>query len=238
MSIKCQCCNSEMNSFNSQMKKTFKCPKCGHVYWHWEKDEEYIKNYYDNYRKSMPTHKQVTTAMRTPWCENITNFVKNTIDLSNKKVLEIGAFDGLLSKTLINNFTNYEIHVNEYDSWACDNYLKDNFVNVFKCNFLDIEKNEFDALMAIDVLEHFQDVKFFHKKIIDLDINYLIIQVPDGRVRPVRENPNGFDPHYHLFTIQSIKKLFESTHKLLNHKHTMHNFSAKGPELLCIFEKL
>ena len=236
--MKCQCCNSEMNLFRPQMKKTFKCSKCEHVYWHWEKSEDYIKNYYDNYRKSMPPHKQVTTAMRTPWCKNITNFVKNTIDLSDKQVLEIGAFDGLLSNTFNRSFTNYKIHVNEYDSWACDNYLKDNFANVHKCNFLDIEKNKFDALIAIDVLEHFQDVKSFHKKIIDLDINYLIIQVPDGKVRPVRENPNGFDPHYHLFTIQSIKKLFKNTHKLLSHKHTSHNFSAKGPELLCVFEKI
>ena len=61
--------------------------------------------------------------------------------------------------------------------------------------------------------------------------------MPDGKVRPVRENPNGFDPHYHLFTIQSICKLFEKTHKLKQYMHTKNKFSAKGPELLCLFEK-
>ena len=235
--IICQCCSSKMNHYHSSMKKTFKCHNCGHVYWHWQKDEEYVSNYYDNYMKSMPAHKQVTKKMRTPWCKNIVRFIQNSINLSNKKILEIGAFDGLLSNTVDSTFTDCEIHVNEYDSWACENYLENNFINVHKCNFLDIKDTEFDALIAIDVLEHFENIQSFHKKVIDLNIDYMIIQVPDGRVRPVRQNPSGFDPHYHLFTVKSISKLFEKTHKLTHYMHTAHQFSAKGPELLCIFKR-
>jgi len=213
--------------------KTFECQSCGHIFWNWQVDEDFIKNYYDNYRN---TQKPIPTKSRIKWSSNIVKYLFSlNLPFENLKYLEIGAFDGIFAKHFINKFPIADIFLNEIDSNSCAKYLGD-FENVFNCDFLDIN-GQYDILLAIDVLEHFPNLELVLEKIKQLDIEYLIFQVPYKR--PVAKNIDSrdFHPHYHMFSKKSIEKLFSKTYDLIHWKKTRHDFSAKGPEQICVFKK-
>ena len=231
--MKCQCCGGEMKLLKNY-EKTFLCESCQHTYWNWQKSDEEIKEYYDSWRTRQ---KPIPQDSRVKWCTNICNFIKSSpIDLNNKKILEIGAFDGTMSRILLKNFKDSEIHLNEIDTNSCKKYLFSEFKNVYNVNFTNLE-GEFDCLVAIDVLEHFDNLHQFVDKVNELNFKYLVLQVPYGRPRHLKIDKLDFHPHYHMFSKSSIMKLFQKDFILSSWKSTPHQYSAKGPEQICIFKR-
>jgi len=231
--MKCQCCGHEMALFKNY-KKTYVCQACKHTYWNWQKSDQEIKEYYDSWRIK---EKPIAKEDRIKWSKNICEFVKSSsIDLNNKKVLEIGAFDGTMSRTLLENFKDSEVHLNEIDTNSCKKYLFSEFKNVYNVNFKNLE-GEFDCLVAIDVLEHFDNLQEFVDKVNELKFEYLVFQVPYQRPRHLKTDKLDFHPHYHMFSKDSIIKLFKKDFILSNWRSTPHQYSAKGPEQICVFKR-
>jgi hypothetical protein len=243
--MKCHCCNTEYNKISKLngilYTKTYKCPNCGHVYQDWGKSEEWVSKYYQTYRE---THPLPDEKLRELWSGNICNFFVKSCDLDNKKILEIGAYDGRLISKVGKYFKNCELHVNDIDTGA-KKTLEQKFSNVHICNFLDIE-GKFDALIAIDVWEHFNDVSLFYKKVMEMSCEYLLLQVPVHRA----VNPDNveFLPHYHNPSPNSFASFWSKDFDLISYGVTkrgrssecgdiLNGFSAHGPELLCVFKK-
>jgi len=141
-----------------------------------------------------------------------------------------------MSRQILKTFKNCQVHLNEIDTSSYEKNLLGNFDNVYNCNFLDI-KGEFDILIAIDVLEHFDNLKEFYDKTNRLNLEYLVFQVPFER--PIKQSTDNLDfhPHYHMFSKTSILKMFEKDYNLINWRSTQHDYSAKGPEQICIFKR-
>ena len=231
--MKCQCCGSEMVLFMN-FKKTYVCHGCGHVYWNWNKTQDEIKKFYDSWRNN---EKPIAKQKRIKWSKNICEFIDSACKIKNNdSILEIGSFDGIMSKHLHYFFQDCELHLNELDTSSYEKYLAKNFKNTYNCNFLEM-KGKFDVLVAIDVLEHFDNLKSFYDKVVELEINTLILQVPFKRPLRGDIDKRDFHPHYHLFSKNSIQKLFSDGYVMTNWKNTTHDFSAKGPEQICIFKR-
>jgi hypothetical protein len=242
--MKCHCCNTEYNKISKLngilYTKTYKCPNCGHVYQDWGKSEEWVSKYYQTYRE---THPLPDKKLRELWSGNICNFFVKSCDLNNKKILEIGAYDGRLISKIAKYFENCELHVNDIDVGAKE-ILEKNFSNVHICDFLDID-GKFDALIAIDVWEHFNDVSVFYKKVIEMSCEYLLLQVPVNRV--INPDDVEFLPHYHNPSPDSFASFWSKDFDLISYGITtrgrsasgdiLNGFSAHGPELLCVFKK-
>lgn len=225
--MKCHCCDSE---YKKVSKKTYKCKSCKHRYQDWGKSEEWVANYYQTYRESHPIPEK---EYRNTWTTNISDFFVEHCDLNNKKILEIGAYDGELISKVSKYFENCELHVNDIDVGA-RKILEKNFSNIHICDFLDID-GKFDALIAIDVWEHFDDVSVFYEKALEMSCEYLLLQVPVNR--RVKSDDCEFQPHYHNPTPESFESFWSKDFDLISHKVSKRGFSAKGPELLCVFKR-
>lgn len=225
--MKCHCCGEE---YKKSKLKTYTCPNCGHVYQNWGQTKEWVEQYYQTYRKTNPIPDKKD---RNVWCDNISNFLKDNLKLSDQKILEIGSYDGTLMQKIIRLHPNCEPHVNDIDLGTKKN-LEKIFKNIHICDFMEIQ-GQYDVLVAMDVWEHFDDVSEFYNKVLDLNCEYLFLQVPINRkVKP--DNVN-FRPHYHLPCLKSFTAFWENSFNLLNYKITEKNFSARGQELLTIFKK-
>lgn len=227
--MKCHCCNKEYFRVEG-FQKTYACKECGHIYQNWGKSEEWVSNYYLSYREDHPMPEDKDREL---WTTNISDFFVKNCDLNNKKVLEIGAYDGKLISKVSEHFENCELHVNDIDSGAKEN-LEKKFSNIQICSFLETQ-GDFDALIAVDVWEHFDDVSLFHKKVLDVSFEYLLLQVPV--MRTLHCDKVEFRPHYHNPTLKSFYSFWNKEFNLISYKLAGNNFSARGPELLCVFQK-
>lgn len=224
--MKCHCCSAEYKNIS---KKTYLCHKCGHLYQDWGKDEEWVANYYKTYRD---THPLPPEKNREKWCQNLSKWFSDKVELSNEKVLEIGAYDGRLTRKIVDIFPNVEPHVNDLDSTALT-YLNE-FDNVHICNFLEL-KGSFEVLMAIDVLEHIDNIKLFYDKTLDLGFKYLLIQVPVNRAR--HNDDVEFRPHYHNPTKKSMETFFSKDFDVVDSKITGSGETCYGPALMLSLKK-
>ena len=194
----------------------------------WSFKGDTVKDFDRHVKKSVPLYEEGHNLI----CDISDFFVKNC-NLNNKKVLEIGAYDGKLISKVSEHFENCELHVNDIDSGAKEN-LEKKFSNIQICSFLEIQ-GDFDALIAVDVWEHFDDVSLFYKKVLDVSFEYLLLQVPV--MRKLQCDKVEFRPHYHNPTLKSFYSFWNEKFNLISHKLVGNNFSARGPELLCVFKK-
>ena len=200
------------------------------MYQDWGKTKEWVEKYYQKYRKTNPIP---NIEDRNKWNNNLCGFLKQNIEFSNEKILEIGSYDGILMEKIIELYPNCEPHVNDIDAGA-KKQLEKKFKNVHICDFLEI-KGKYDVLIAMDVWEHFDDVSEFYNKVLELDCKYLFLQVPiDRRVKP--DNVD-FKPHYHLPCKKSFTKFWEKSFNLLSSIEPGKNFFCGGPTLVTFFKK-
>ena len=225
--MKCHCCENE---YIKVSKKTYQCKNCNHIYQNWNKSKEWVSNYYKTYRKTNPISKN---KYRNIYTENSSNFFVESCDLSNKKILEIGAYDGKLISKIGKHFKNCELHVNDIDP-GTQKILEENFSNIHICDFLDID-GKFDALIAVDVWEHFDDVSVFYKKVLEMSCEYLLLQVPVNR--GFKSDNVEFRPHYHNSNLKSFNLFWSKDFDLISYKVSDPGFSATKQELLCVFKK-
>lgn len=143
---------------------------------------------------------------------------------SNKKVLDIGCYDGGLASRLIENnceVVGIEINAdlaNEAKKY-CNNVICDDVENIINIPY---ENNYFDIILFADVLEHLKDPFSTIAKFNDYlkDDGYIIVSVPNISNWTIRfkllfgnfeyEKDGILDEtHYRFFTEKSIKQLLE-----------------------------
>lgn len=171
----------------------------------------------------------------------------NGMDLKNKKILDIGCFDGTFL-SLIKNSNNdfYGIDASEY----AIKEAKKKDIRVKKFYFDDKTKlpykdNFFDLVNAGEVIEHIYDTDFFLKEIkrILKKDGYLSLSTPNiasmGRrlmllvgISPIIEvSPNEIDSpgHIRYFTFKTLKWLLEKhTFKILIERSDVLNLTSNG----------
>lgn len=161
-------------------KKVYQCNDCGLYFIELPSDEEiyllYKNEYHNNIKNKL--FEKAKSKMRYARSLSQFNFIKKHTDLKNKKVCEIGAFDGLL----LNIFKKYGSNVYGYE--LNDNarlYAKKKYDIDLKPNFLE-SNDKYDIIMLSHVIEHFKNPSEILFKIKDmLEPNgYLYIEVPNS----------------------------------------------------------
>ena len=143
-------------------------------------DEEIYLLYKNEYHNNIKNKLFETAKSKMRYARSLSqfNFIKDYIDINNKKICEIGAFDGLLLNIFKNNGCNvfgYELNDNARV------YAKSKYNIDLKANFL--ESNEkYDIIILSHVIEHFKNPKDILLKIKSMLNNdgYIYIEVPNS----------------------------------------------------------
>ncbi|WP_300754565.1 class I SAM-dependent methyltransferase [uncultured Brachyspira sp.] len=161
-------------------KKVYQCCNCSLYFIDLPTDEEIYALYKNEYHNNIKNKLFETAKSKMRYARSLSqfNFIKNYIDFYNKKVCEIGAFDGLL----LNIFKKNGCDVYGYE--LNDNarlYAKNKYDIDLKPNFLE-SKEKYDIIMLSHVIEHFKnpfDVLIKIKNMLK-DDGYLYIEVPNS----------------------------------------------------------
>ena len=161
-------------------KKVYQCCNCGLYFIDLPTDEEIYALYKNEYHNNIKNKLFETAKSKMRYARSLSqfNFIKKYIDFHNKKVCEIGAFDGLL----LNIFKKNGCDVYGYE--LNDNarlYAKNKYDIDLKPNFLESEE-KYDIIMLSHVIEHFKnpfDVLIKIKNMLK-DNGYLYIEVPNS----------------------------------------------------------
>ncbi|MEI0549021.1 class I SAM-dependent methyltransferase [Brachyspira intermedia] len=164
-------------------KKVYQCSNCGLYFIDQPTDEEiyllYKNEYHNNIKNKL--FEKAKSKMRYARSLSQFNFVNKYIDCKNKKVCEIGTFDGLL----LSIFKKYGCDVYGYE--LNDNarlYAKNKYNIDLKPNFLESE-DKYDIIMLSHVIEHFKNPSEILLKIKNMlkPNGYLYIEVPNSPMK-------------------------------------------------------
>lgn len=162
------------------------------------------------------------------------NFIKQTIDLKNKDICEIGAFDGLLLslfKKNNNNVFGYELN-DDARVYAQKKYNID-----LKENFLE-SKSKYDIIILSHVIEHFKEPKEILIKIKSMlkKEGFIYIEVPNS---PMPEECSYEmlmrylnTEHIVNFTMDNLIKFVESANlKVIRSEYNNYNINMDNENL-------
>jgi len=216
------------------------CSKCRHMYRHFKGDLDQYHT--EEYRKNFPTF---ALEKRIFHIENLLDSIQwIQYYISGYTFLEIGSGDGLFAEKFCEKFK-----IEKKDYTCCE--INPNLAaqtaemgfSVANDSFLAVENVKADVVIALDVLEHIDDVFSFAEKVSDVCKEMLIVQVP---VKRSTCNPNPvpgyddippFDGHVHYFSSVSAVKLFDDNFKPQFTNITEKNDVANGPEIQLILKK-
>ena len=161
-------------------KEVYQCSSCALYFIEPPSDEEiyllYKNEYHNNIKNKL--FEMAKSKMRYARSLSQFNFIKEHIDYKDKKICEIGAFDGLLLSIFKKNNCDvfgYELN----DNARC--YAKNKYDIDLKANFF--ESNEkYDIIILSHVIEHFKNPKDVLLKIKSM-LNgggYIYIEVPNS----------------------------------------------------------
>jgi 2-polyprenyl-3-methyl-5-hydroxy-6-metoxy-1,4-benzoquinol methylase len=172
--------------------------------------------------------------------------ITNNLSLKNKKILDIGCYDGTFLSLINNENELYGIEASDY---GC-NKSKKRGINVLQFFFNDEDRisfndNFFDLIIAGEIIEHIYDTDFFLEEIYRLlkPGGCFLISTPNiaslGRrlmllvgIAPILEiSPNRSDSSGHIryFTFKTLENfLQEHKFKLIDTKSDIVNFSNDG----------
>lgn len=187
MNMLCKVCDSdkydqigEIKGIWKENKNVYQCKECSAYFIESPNDEEIYLLYKNEYHNSIKNviFELAKSKMRYARCINQFNFIKDSIDCVNKKVCEIGAFDGLL----LNFFKSETCEVFGYE--ANDNareYAKRKYDIDLKTDFLQ-DNQKYDIIILSHVLEHFKYSKEVLLKIKSMlsDNGFIYIEVPNS----------------------------------------------------------
>ncbi len=237
-----------------QFPNVWKCKECKHIFRNYMGDEDLTKYYTEDYRL---THPLYSPEKRDMYLDAVVDFMEDS--WSKKKIvddtygsywikeinisslLELGAADGQLTKVLSYKFgiDSSNVSVCEISDQYCD-MLEDEGFDVHRGNFLNIDfKINYDLIVAIDVIEHIKDVSIIPQKFLDLtsDNGRVLLQVPYKR-ESAKTDPNvSWDGHFHYFTEDSIRALFENYFIIENIYETSPGESANGKEIIVLLRR-
>lgn len=161
-------------------KKIYQCKDCKLYFIDPPTDEEinllYKNEYHNNIKNKI--FEAAKSKMRYSRSLSQFNFINKNIDCKNKKICEIGAFDGLLLNIFKKN--NCEVYGYELNDNARA-YAKSKYNIDLKENFLE-SKDKYDIIILSHVIEHFKEPKDILLAIKNkLNSNgYIYIEVPNS----------------------------------------------------------
>ncbi len=158
----CKVCSSnhykkigEIKNIWKEYKDVYQCDECSLYFIDSPTDEEINSLYKNEYHNNIKNKLFETAKSKMRYARSLSqfNFIKQTIDLKNKDICEIGAFDGLLLslfKKNNNNVFGYELNDD------ARNYAKKKYNIDLKENFLE-SKSKYDIIILSHVIEHFRE---------------------------------------------------------------------------------
>ena len=217
----CKVCESdkynkigEIKGIWKENKNIYQCEKCFLYFIESPSDEEIYLLYKNEYHNSIKNKifEFAKSKMRYSRCLNQFNFIKANINCDNKKVCEIGAFDGLL----LNIFKNNKCEVQGYElNDRAREYAKNKYNIFLKQNFLE-DNQKYDIIILSHVIEHFKEPKEILLKIKSMlnENGFIYIEVPNSPLK----NQCSYEtfikyltsPHTVNFNIDNLKTFVEN----------------------------
>ncbi|MEI0610682.1 class I SAM-dependent methyltransferase [Brachyspira pilosicoli] len=187
MANTCKVCSSnhykkigEIKNIWKEYKDVYQCDECSLYFIDSPTDEEINSLYKNEYHNNIKNKLFETAKSKMRYARSLSqfNFIKQTIDLKNKDICEIGAFDGLLLslfKKNNNNVFGYELNddARVYAKKKYDIDLKENFLE---------SKSKYDIIILSHVIEHFREPKEILIKIKSMlkEDGFIYIEVPNS----------------------------------------------------------
>lgn len=187
MANTCKVCSSnhykkigEIKNIWKEYKDVYQCDECSLYFMDSPTDEEINSLYKNEYHNNIKNKLFEIAKSKMRYARSLSqfNFIKQTIDLKNKDICEIGAFDGLLLslfKKNNNNVFGYELNddARVYAKKKYDIDLKENFLE---------SKSKYDIIILSHVIEHFREPKEILIKIKSMlkENGFIYIEVPNS----------------------------------------------------------
>lgn len=187
MANTCKVCSSnhykkigEIKNIWKEYKDVYQCDECSLYFIDSPTNEEINSLYKNEYHNNIKNKLFEIAKSKMRYARSLSqfNFIKQTIDLKNKDICEIGAFDGLLLslfKKNNNNVFGYELNddARVYAKKKYDIDLKENFLE---------SKSKYDIIILSHVIEHFREPKEILIKIKSMlkENGFIYIEVPNS----------------------------------------------------------
>ena len=239
----CKVCSSnnhkkigEIKNIWKEYKDVYQCDECSLYFIDSPTDEEINSLYKNEYHNNIKNKLFETAKSKMRYARSLSqfNFIKQTIDLKNKDICEIGAFDGLLLslfKKNNNNVFGYEIN-DDARVYAQKKYNID-----LKENFLE-SKSKYDIIILSHVIEHFKEPKEILIKIKSMlkKEGFIYIEVPNS---PMPEECSYEmlmrylnTEHIVNFTMDNLIKFVESANlKVIRSEYNNYNINMDNENL-------
>ena len=243
MANSCKVCSSnnhkkigEIKNIWKEYKDVYQCDECSLYFINSPTDEEINSLYKNEYHNNIKNKLFETAKSKMRYARSLSqfNFIKQTIDLKNKDICEIGAFDGLLLslfKKNNNNVFGYEIN-DDARVYAQKKYNID-----LKENFLE-SKSKYDIIILSHVIEHFKEPKEILIKIKSMlkKEGVIYIEVPNS---PMPEECSYEmlmrylnTEHIVNFTMDNLIKFVESANlKVIRSEYNNYNINMDNENL-------
>lgn len=239
----CKVCESdkynkigEIKGIWKENKNIYQCEKCFLYFIESPSDEEIYLLYKNEYHNSIKNKifEFSKSKMRYSRCLNQFNFIKANINCDNKKVCEIGAFDGLLLNIFKNN--KCEVHGYELNDRARE-YAKNKYNIYLKQNFLE-DNQKYDIIILSHVIEHFKEPKEILLKIKSMlnENGFIYIEVPNSPLK----NQCSYEtlikyltsPHTVNFNMDNLKYFAENCGlKIVKSQYNNYNVNKNNEKL-------
>ena len=221
LKVKCPFCNSSEITYIRTLKSPINNKEYEHYYCKVCEIEFFYPLKFENIyeKESIKDYEFMHKGTRAipPWTIEVINFVKEfNINLSGKKILDIGAGDGV-NFIVLRRFFNVkpeQYYAIEIDRKSIETMRKRGIKNVINAFFgkeiINVMDGEFDIILATEVLEHQIAPREFLETAFSLlkDRGLIIITVPNRErffIR-YREAPTDLPPHHFL---RFNKKFFQ-----------------------------
>lgn len=239
----CKVCSSnnhkkigEIKNIWKEYKDVYQCDECSLYFINSPTDEEINSLYKNEYHNNIKNKLFETAKSKMRYARSLSqfNFIKQTIDLKDKDICEIGAFDGLLLslfKKNNNNVFGYELN-DDARVYAQKKYNID-----LKENFLE-SKSKYDIIILSHVIEHFKEPKEILIKIKSMlkKEGFIYIEVPNS---PMPEECSYEmlmrylnTEHIVNFTMDNLIKFVESANlKVIRSEYNNYNINMDNENL-------
>ena len=221
-------------------KNVYQCEKCLLYFIESPSDEEIYLLYKNEYHNSVKNKifEFAKSKMRYARCLNQFNFIKNVINCDNKKICEIGAFDGLLLNIFKNN--GCEVFGYELNDKARE-YAKKKYNINLKPNFLE-DNQKYDIIILSHVIEHFKEPKEILLKIKSMlnDNGFIYIEVPNSPIINKSKNQCSYETlikyltttHTVNFNMDNLKDFAENCSlKIVKYQYNNYNVNKNNEKL-------
>lgn len=227
----CQICDG-LNK--KQMNDVYKCTVCNHIFRDYKSDGiAYHQNQFRSTDKDIKDNK-VTKGFhnfRHKLVVGREKLISKYLN-NNQHLLDIGGGAGTFANYIKGHVASVEC--TELDPKLIAECRRLGFTT-YDQDMLKIDfKKKYDVVTMWHVVEHIKDLNQYLEKIKTLTKDLLIIEIPTlkspltNKVRRMKSPNPIFDGHYHYFSMDSLKKLYEKDYDILE-------ISEDGIQKPCIF---